>query len=69
MDLKNIKNTQLKKNGFVTAIAYDEKNKMFGITTTDGQLHFYTKSKIRIEHQKSHDAIGIQSRIFYLHKQ
>lgn len=40
---------QMVKSGFVTCIAYDEKSKIFGVTTTDGQLSFYTKSKIRIE--------------------
>ena len=36
MELKNIKNTEMKKNGFVTAIAYDDATRTFGIATTDG---------------------------------
>lgn len=49
----------MKKSGFVTSIAYDDKNKVYGISTTDGQLHFYTKSKIRIELLKTQQADSI----------
>lgn len=59
----------MKKSGFVTSIAYDDKNKVYGISTTDGQLHFYTKSKIRIELLKTQQADSIQTRIYYLPKQ
>lgn len=45
----------MERSGFVTSIAYDEKCRVFGITTTDGLIHFYSKSRIRIEHQKSYN--------------
>jgi len=31
----------MKKEGYITSIAYDDKNKIFGITCTDGYIHFY----------------------------
>ena len=39
----------LKKPGFVTSIAYDEKNKLFGVTATDNFIYIYAKTKVRIE--------------------
>jgi hypothetical protein len=39
----------LKKPGFITSIAYDEKNKLFGVTATDNFIYIYAKTKIRIE--------------------
>lgn len=59
----------LKRQGFITSIAYDDKNRIFAIATTDCQVHFYSKTKIRIEHQKSGEAPCIQNRIFYMPKQ
>jgi WD40 repeat protein len=64
------------KPAFVNSVAYDERNKMFGVCTTDGQLHFYTKGKMQIEYRSSIRTIeshrnpkpSIQSRIFYLPK-
>ena len=35
----------MKKNGFITSVAYDEKNRIFAATTTDNGMHFYIKKK------------------------
>ena len=43
----------MKKPGFVTSIAYDEKNLIYAITSSDGYLHFCQKTKIRIDYLKS----------------
>lgn len=56
----------LKKQGFVTAVAYDEKGKVFGCATTDAQIHFYAKTKFKIEHLKSMETPCIQSKIFFM---
>ena len=58
----------MKKDGFVTGVAYDEKNKIYGVSSTDGYLHFYQKGKIRIEFLKSIETPCIQTRIFYMQK-
>ena len=38
-----------KKQAFVTCCAYDERNKLFGITATDKMLYIYQKTRIKIE--------------------
>ena len=58
--------TKKQKKAFVTSVAYDEKNKIFGICTTDSSVHFYIKTKVGIEYLKSVKAECIQNRIFYM---
>jgi hypothetical protein len=43
----------LKQPGFVTCLAYDERNKIYGVAATDGYLHFYQQGKLRLEYLKS----------------
>lgn len=43
----------MKSEGYVTCLAYDEKNKIFGLSSTDKYLHFYQKTKMKIEYLKS----------------
>ena len=43
----------LKKPGFVTSIAYDDKNMIYAVASSDGCLHFYQKTKIRIDFLKT----------------
>ena len=43
MDLKYLKKEKLPLHspGFITSITYDERNKIYGASSTDGYLHFY----------------------------
>lgn len=41
------------KPAFINAVAYDERAKMFGLSTTDGQIHFYGRTKMQVEYLKS----------------
>ena len=56
----------LKSPGFITSITYDEKNKIYGASSTDGYLHFYQMGKLRLEFLKSIECPCIQQRIWYL---
>jgi hypothetical protein len=55
MDLNFIKKEKvpLKAPGFITSITYDEQNKIYGASSTDGFLHFYQQGKMRLEYLKS----------------
>lgn len=50
------------KPGFINSVAYDERSKLFGCCTTDGQLHFLQKTKTAIEYLKSITTIAEQPR-------
>ena len=58
-----------KKSAFVTCCAYDEKNKLFGITATDKMLYIYQKTRVKIELLTVLEAECIQERVWFMQKQ
>ena len=59
----------LKKEGFINCVTYDESNKLYVCTATDGYIHFFQKSKIKIDFLKSVEAPCIQTGIWYMDRQ
>lgn len=53
LNFKEKQKVPLKKPGFVTSVAYDEKNMIFAVASSDQCLHFYQKGKLRIDYLKS----------------
>ena len=49
-----------KREGFITSIAYDGDRGCYGVATSDGNLHFYVKTKVRLEPFKCIDSIEAQ---------
>ena len=42
LELQIKEKVPLKVEGFITSIAFDEKNQIYAISATDKNLHFYT---------------------------
>lgn len=59
----------LRMDGFISSITYDEENKLYVCTSTDSYIHFFQKSKIKIDYLKSCQTPCIQTGIWYLEKQ
>lgn len=39
-------------NGFISGIAYDDKNMIYACTTTDKKIYFYKQGKVKMEGPK-----------------
>jgi len=68
MKIKRKIELPFKKKSFVTCIAFDEKQMIYGITCSDNQIYFYLKGKVRIELLKVIEAPCLQQRIWYMQK-
>jgi len=49
LNFKEKHKVPLRKPGFVTSIAYDEDNMIYGVASSDGCLHFYQKGRIKVD--------------------
>jgi hypothetical protein len=69
MNLVKKMEVPLKKEGFVNSVTYDEENKLYVCTATDGYIHIFQKSKIKIDFLKSTETPCIQTGIWYMPRQ
>lgn len=59
----------MKKEGFITAITYNDKQMIYACASSDKHLYFYKKGKVKMEFYRDLEAECIQTRIWYLPKQ